>query len=130
MIRHAVDRQKFVIATLYNSTDVFIKFFLPGIMDNTFPVLYCKNSLYVNLGVGICHDLFYITSLTGLFTNLTNIFLPTYCPSGTKRKSGPQIYFLSFTPQLLNVILFLLYSFALVSIIFLARTLEIINNPS
>ena len=48
MIRHAIDRYKVGIVTLYNSTELFITSFLPGIEDNTNPVLYGKDSLYVN----------------------------------------------------------------------------------
>jgi len=39
---------------------VFKKFFLPGIVDNIFLVLHCKDSLTVNLCIGISYDLLHI----------------------------------------------------------------------
>lgn len=62
MVRHSVDLQNFVAVILNQSCDVLIQLVFPVIVDDGYPVLNRKNSLNMNLCVGICHgcEIYYV----------------------------------------------------------------------
>lgn len=55
MIGHSIDLQNLVIMFLDDSGDVFIKFVFPVSLNKRNSILDRKNSLNMNLGVGVCH---------------------------------------------------------------------------
>ena len=56
MIFDTSDRDQFLRFVLKYAGNVFEQFFFPSVPDKTSPVLHCENRLYVDLGVGVCHE--------------------------------------------------------------------------
>lgn len=83
MIWHTVYRNKFVFVVFDNSTNVFVKFIFPNVLDNAILVLDCKNNLNMNLRIGVCHDKMDVSSLRD-FKQIYNFTFYRYeVPDGT-----------------------------------------------